>query len=44
MVSDRLNFGHRLAVQHLECMDLSGQFHVQDVSIDENNFYWNDNV
>jgi hypothetical protein len=42
-VSYRSNVGHRLAVQHLGCMDISGQFHVLEVSLDENNVYWNDN-
>jgi hypothetical protein len=43
-VSYRSNVGHRLAVRRLECIDLSGQIHVREVSIDENNFYWNDNI
>ncbi len=44
MVSYRSNMGHRLAVGHLGCMDLSGQFYVWEVSIDENNFQCNNNI
>ncbi len=40
----RSNMGHRLAVQRLGCMDLSGWFHVWEVSIDENSFHCNYNI
>jgi hypothetical protein len=35
--SYKSNVGRRLAVRRLGCMDLSGQSHLREVSIDENN-------